>query len=220
MRDLLGGGSLAVGLACLSLPAALLAGAAQAQGADVAFVEAVAGHVTASYFGADRDLDALDTVNASTQVEVDAGSELRLCHYGVRQLLTIKGPVKATVTQAGVDLGSGKVLAYSGTGCAAPVVSTVQGGIVFRNALTPPTIGLAPRLKISLQEGATIRHAVLWDGKREKALAEFQGLTLQPKLEDGAAYLLVIDLDRGGQQTTSFRASAASRENTLILVVR
>jgi hypothetical protein len=81
-------------------------------------------------------LDALDVVSDGTRLDLQANSELRICHYQMRQFLTLKGPLRASISREGVAVENSKtVLAVAGS-CAAPVPSTFSGGIVVRG-LTP-----------------------------------------------------------------------------------
>src|SRR5204863_9459985 len=61
-------------------------------------------------------------------------SELRICHYPTRQLLTLKGPLRASISRDGVTAENSKTAVASAGTCAAPVVSTFQGGVVSRGA--------------------------------------------------------------------------------------
>src|SRR5713226_3485818 len=67
--------------------------AAQGTASDVAYVEAVSGHVVASFQGTPTLLDVLDIIGDRTRLDLPANSELRLCHYRMRKLLTLKGPI-------------------------------------------------------------------------------------------------------------------------------
>jgi hypothetical protein len=68
--------------------------AAQEGRTDVAFVEAVSGRVVAFAAGKPVLLDALDVVSDRTRLDLQANSELRLCHYQTRRFVTVKGPAR------------------------------------------------------------------------------------------------------------------------------
>jgi tetratricopeptide (TPR) repeat protein len=109
--------------------------AAQGIAMDVAYVEAVSGRVVASSQGKPTLLDVLDTIGDWTQLDLQANSELRICHYRTHKLLTLSGPLRALVSVSGVTAENGTAIDGQTETCAAPVVSTFQGGLVAR-ALT------------------------------------------------------------------------------------
>ena len=92
---------------------------------EVAFVEDVSGRVVAL-------LETLDTINDRTQLDILANSELHICHYQTRQLVTLKGPLRASVLRDGVAIENRTTLLVSAVSCAAPAVSKFQGGLVVR----------------------------------------------------------------------------------------
>src|SRR5258708_30120952 len=71
--------------------------AAQETANDVAYVEEVNGRVVASSQGEPTLLDPLDIVSDRTRLDLQANSELRICHYRTHQLITLKGPLRALV---------------------------------------------------------------------------------------------------------------------------
>jgi hypothetical protein len=100
---------------------------------EVAFVEEVSGHVVAFSQDRPRLLGALDTISHRTQLDLTANSELRVCHYQTGKIVSLKGPLRATVSRDGVTVESAGKTALAAVGpCAAPVASTFQGGIVTR----------------------------------------------------------------------------------------
>src|SRR5262245_14769896 len=113
--------------ACMGAPPA----AAQDDG-DVAYVEGISGRVVAMAEGKPTLLDALDVISDRTRLDLQANSELRICHYPTRQLLTLKGPLRASISRDGVTAENSKTAVASAGTCAAPVVSTFQGGVVSR----------------------------------------------------------------------------------------
>jgi hypothetical protein len=133
---------LAVTLASAAMfSAAILGGSpAAAQATEVALVEEVSGRVIAFSQGKPALLETLDTINDRTILDIPANSELRVCHYQAGKIVSLKGPLRATVSRDGVTVeNSGKAgLAMLGP-CAAPLVSTVQGGIVTRGVSDQPS---------------------------------------------------------------------------------
>ena len=98
----------------------------------VAFVEHVSGPVVAFSQGKPTLLGTMDTIDHRTQLDLPPSGELRVCHYQMGKIVTLKGPLRATLSRDGVTLANGKAV-LAGTGpCAAPLPSTVQGGIVTR----------------------------------------------------------------------------------------
>jgi hypothetical protein len=97
----------------------------------VAFVEDVSGRVVGFSQGKPTLLGTMGTIDHRTQLDVPPSGELRVCHYHMGKVVTLKGPLRATVSRDGVTLANGKSVATAGP-CAAPPPSTVQGGIVTR----------------------------------------------------------------------------------------
>ena len=96
------------GTALLVVPAIVLGLAAgvvhsAAQGADAAHVEAVTGRVVASSQNKPTLLDALDVLGDRTQLDLQANSELLICHYQTRKLLKLRGPLRASVSEERCD---------------------------------------------------------------------------------------------------------------------
>jgi len=72
---------------------------AQQATADVAYVEDVSGRVVAFAQGKPILLNAFDTISDRTRLDLQANSELRICHYPTRQFLTLKGPLTASISR-------------------------------------------------------------------------------------------------------------------------
>jgi hypothetical protein len=105
---------------------------------EVAIVENVSGHVVAFSASAGKPalLEALDVVGDGTRLDLQANSELRICHYQTRQFLTLRGPLRASISREGVAVVKGKTATVAGESCAAPVSSSLSGGAVLRG-VTP-----------------------------------------------------------------------------------
>ena len=99
---------------------------------EVAFVEALSGRVVAFAGRNPILLDVLDTIRDRTRLDLQADSELSICHYRTHRLLTLKGPARAFVSADGVAAENGKPVAASGGTCTTPVVSNFQGGLLTR----------------------------------------------------------------------------------------
>jgi len=105
---------------------------------EVAIVENVSGHVVAFVAGKPALLEALDVVSDGTRLDLQANSELRICHYQTRQFLTLRGPLRASISREGVTVVNGKTATVAGEPCAAPVSSTFSGGVVLRGVTPAP----------------------------------------------------------------------------------
>ena len=95
-------------------------GIGQASGAEVALVESVSGRVVAFAAGKPTLLDALDVVSEGTQLDLQANSELRICHYKMRQFLTLRGPLRASISLDGVAVENRKTVLSAAGSCGAP----------------------------------------------------------------------------------------------------
>jgi hypothetical protein len=141
------GGSLLVGGRCGPGGSPASGGPVYAarEAAEVAFVEDLNGRIVAFSQGKPFLLDVLDTIQDRTQVDLLANSELRVCHYQTRQILTLKGPVRASISRDSVTVENRKaVLAFAGV-CSAPVASDFQGGLVARGLKTTPVNNVPAR---------------------------------------------------------------------------
>jgi hypothetical protein len=195
--------------------------AAQDGASEVAYVETVSGRVVAFAQGKPTLLDVLDLVRDGTALTLQADSELRLCHYRLGKLLNLKGPLRASITAAGLTTEEGKPVAASAESCAAPVLSLVQGGVVSRKvALTTVDVSLRPIIRVVNQSKNPIRQVALWDGLRQNVVVTFEGNTARPKLDADQSYLLVVDQGDGNESKITLKASAATRSGPLILTVR
>jgi hypothetical protein len=195
--------------------------AAQEAASDVAYVETVTGNVIAVAQGKPGLLDVLDTIGDRTRLALTANSELRLCHYQLRKLVSLKGPLRASVSASGVTIESGKAVAPSAETCAVPVVSTLQGGFLSRNVGSSATnVPLRPSIKVVNNGTKTIRQIALWDSMRQTLLATFERNAARPLLEDGKSYVLVVEQGDGSELKMVLQAAAGTRTGPLIVVVR
>ena len=106
--------------------------AAHEAATEVAYIEAVNGRVVAFSRGKPVLLEALDTLNERTRLDLQINSEVRICHLRTHRLLTLRGPVRALISADGVAAENGQATAASTTTCAEPIVSKHQGGLVSR----------------------------------------------------------------------------------------
>jgi hypothetical protein len=195
--------------------------AAQSGASEVAYVETVSGRVVAFAQGKPILLDVLDLVRDGTALTLQAESEIRLCHYRLGKLLNLKGPLRASITAAGLTTEDGKPVAASAESCAPPVLSLVQGGVVSRKvALTTVDVSLRPIIRVVNESKSPIRQVALWDGLRQNVVMTFEGNTARPKLDAEQSYLLVVDQGDGNESKLTLKASAATRSGPLILTVR
>jgi len=195
--------------------------AAQGTATDVAYVEAVSGRVVASSQGSPAPLDVLDIISDRTRLDLPANSELRICHYRTRKLLTLRGPLKASISASGVTAEGGKAVDASAESCAAPVVSTFQGGFVSRTvALTTTRVPLRPTIKVVNGGTKAIRKIALWDAMQQKILVTFERNVARPILDDGRSYLLIVERTDGSELKMMLEAGTGTQTGPLIVVVR
>jgi hypothetical protein len=190
---------------------------AQGSANDVAYVVAVAGRAVASSQGATMQLDVLDTINNQTRLDLEPNTELRICHYRARKILNLKGPLRALISDQSVTLENGNEIPGSGETCAKPVVSTVQGGAVFRDLPAVTNVGLRPKIKIVNSGSQKIRKVIVRDALNEKILTSFNRNVGQPQLAEGHAYALVVEFANGGRWEMKLRASAAVETGAVIV---
>ncbi|HEY1360894.1 MAG TPA: hypothetical protein VGF60_01550 [Xanthobacteraceae bacterium] len=205
--------------------AAMIVGAprSSAQGTmnETAYVETVRGRVVVLANGAPTLLDDLDTIGENARLDLEANSELRICHYLTRKLLTLKGPLRASVSASGVSAENGKGVLASNETCVPPVLSTLQGGFITRNvALTKLDVPLRPSIKVINRGTSPIRKVALWDGSQQKLLLTFERNLAHPILEQGKSYVLVVQQSDGTESRMLLRADAGSQVVPLIVTVR
>jgi len=187
--------------------------------ADVAYVEEVRGRVVATSQGAPTLLDALDIISDRTRLDLQANSELRICHYQTQRLLAFKGPLKVSISREGATAENGKV--SSEGSCSAPVVSIFQGGMISRNSsLKAVNVSLQPNIKVVNRGTQEIRKISLFEDEYQKVLMTFDHNAARPRLDDGRTYLLVIERNDGSEFKMMLQGNAATRTDPLIIVVR
>ena len=187
---------------------------------DIAYVEDVSGHVVAFAQGKPILLGALDIISDRTRLDLQANSELRICHYPTRQFLTLKGPLKASVSRDGIMVENNKPAGAATGACVAPVVSTVQGGLVSRAAgAIPLSVPLQPTIRIVNRGSQPIRSAALWDGAAKNVVMSFERDAARPTLEDGQFYVLVIERSDGSELKMMLQANTDTRGAPVIVTV-
>jgi hypothetical protein len=150
------------------------------------------------------------------RLDLESNAVLRLCHYRTHHLLILKGPLRASVSAAGVMTESGAALAGAGETYATPVISTFQGGLALRGLAAATPVTLRPRIRIINRGTQPIQKAALWDLE----IATFSRTVAQPHLTDGQNHSLLVDLTNGTTWTAMFRASATTETSAVIVVVR
>jgi hypothetical protein len=195
--------------------------AAQESAADVGYVEDVSGRVVAFSQGKPTLLDALDVISDRTRLDLQANSELRICHYPTQKLLTLKGPLRVSISRDGVTAENSKAVVASTGSCVAPVVSTFQGGIVSRGTGAKATnVSLQPNIKVVNRGAQAIRRIALWDGDAQKLLITFDRDAARPVLDEGQSYLLVVERNDGSEFKMMLKASAVTQAEPLIVLLR
>ena len=127
-----------ISAAVLASAIGLSLGVGQASGAEAALVEGVSGRVVAFAAGKPTLLDDLDVVSDGTRLDLQANSELRICHYKMRQFLTLRGPLRASISLDGVAVENRKTVLSAAGSCGAPAPSTYSGGVVIRGVAPIP----------------------------------------------------------------------------------
>ena len=128
----------AVVLSAMGLGAAagISPSAAQDAATDVAYVEAVSGRVRCLRSGDPVLLDALDIISDRTRLDLQANSELRICHYRTQRILTLEGPSRASISAAGVTAENGKAVDATRQGRAPHPWSRTSREVLLRAAST------------------------------------------------------------------------------------
>jgi hypothetical protein len=205
----------------LGLGGGVASSAAQGTATEVAYVEAVNGRVVAAAQGKPTLIGVLDIISDRTQLDLQANSELRICHYPTRKLLTLHGPLRAVVSAAGVTAENGGPIKGTSETCVAPVVSTFQGGVVTRGtSVASVDVPLRAGIRVVNRGTQTIRRIVLWDSLRKTVLMNFDGNAARPTFLDGESYLLAVERSDGSELNLMLRAAAATGTAPLIVVVR
>jgi hypothetical protein len=194
---------------------------AQNTGSEVAYVESVSGRALALVQGKPTLLDSLDLIDERTRLDLLAGSELRLCHYRTQRIFTLSGPLRASVTDAGVTGENGKGIGASAETCVRPTMSNFQGGIIARTTGIPTTkVALQPAIKIVDRSQNGIRNIALWDSAQRTIVATFERNAARPTLEEGRSYLLVVGRNDGSELKMILQATRSKDARPLILTVR
>jgi hypothetical protein len=102
-------------------PASLTAPTAATHDTNVASVEAVSGRVIACARGKPALVENSDMITDSTQLDLQANSELRFCYFKGNRLITLKGPARALVSAKGVTDKGGRVIGAAAGTCTPPV---------------------------------------------------------------------------------------------------
>jgi Cysteine rich repeat len=113
-----GGGSAPAGAQPAARPAP-----APTHDTNVAFVEAVSGRVVVFARGKPALLENSDIISDRAQLDLQANSQLRICHYRANRLLTLRGPSRALVSADGVTDESGRAVDAAVGTCTPPGVS-------------------------------------------------------------------------------------------------
>lgn len=206
-------------IVCAGVSGNAISAASEEAAADVAYVEGVTGRILLSAPGRPTLLDTLDLIGEQARLDLQAGSELRLCHYRTQQLVLLKGPAQVTVARDGVTVGN--TAAPASGACAAPVLSLFQGGVTFRSsALKTVNVSLRPSIKIIDRSAQPSLRAALWDGEQRNVLMRFESDLAQPVLDDGHAYVLVVERGDRSEYRLRLQAGAKNVTGPLMVVVR
>jgi hypothetical protein len=127
--------ALALAILGLGTAASVTQPAAQNAPAEVGYVTSVSGRVIVLAGGTPLLLEPLDAIRDRSRIDLQAGSELRICHYTSQRLLTLKGPLRVSVSPSGVTGENGRALDAGGAPCVPPHASKHQGGLVARGVI-------------------------------------------------------------------------------------
>jgi hypothetical protein len=95
-------------------------GPAPTEETDVAVVEAVRGRVVVFARGKPALLEKSDMISDHAQLDLQADSELRFCHFRANRLLTLRGPARALVSGDGVTDEKGRTIDAVAGSCTPP----------------------------------------------------------------------------------------------------
>src|SRR5262245_47282619 len=195
--------------------------AAQEAPADVAYVETVNGRVVAFTRGTPALLDNLDIISDRTRLDLQANSDVSICHYRTQRLLTLKGPSRAMISADGATAEAGKTIAASAGACATPVISNFQGGMVARStALKTANVPLQPSIKVVNRGDVTINKIDIWDSEQQTLLETFGREGARPTFENGQSYVLVVEKSDGSELKMLLKGSAKTPTAPLIIIVQ
>jgi hypothetical protein len=187
---------------------------------DVAYVEAVSGRVVSSARASPVLLDALDLIADQTRLDLQANSEVTLCHHRTQRLLTLKGPQRASVSTDGVTAPNGSAVGAQTGACVPPVISRFQGGIVSRGVALPTTnVPLRPRIKVVNRGTEPINRISLWDADQRTMLSTFDRTRAHPTLDEGRSYVLVVERRDGNELKMLLRGIATAPAAPVVIVV-
>ena len=74
-----------------------------------------------------------------------ANNDVRVCNYQAGKIVSLKGPLRVTVSRDGVTAGSGGQTALAAAAPCAPVASAAQGGIGTRGVSDQPAVNGPPK---------------------------------------------------------------------------
>ena len=205
----------------LGLSGGISQSAAQGADGDVGYVESVRGRVVLSAQDAPKPLDLLDVIADRARLDLPANSELRICHFRTGKLLTLRGPLRASVSASGVTAENGRAINATSETCAAPVISTFQGGFVTRSVgLMTAKVPLRPNIKVVSGTDNPVRKITLWDDMNRPVQVSFTHNTGRPVLEQDRSYVLVVEPRAGDDLKLVLQASGANPTGPLIVMVR
>lgn len=204
----------------LGLSGGIFQSSAQGADSDVGYVESVRGRVVLSQ-DAPKPLDLLDVIADRARLDLPANSELRICHFRMGKILMLRGPLRASVSASGVTAENGRAINATSETCAAPVISTFQGGFVTRSfGLSTAKVALRPNIKVVSSTDNPVRKITLWDDMNRPVQVSFTHNTGRPVLEQDKSYVLVVEPRDGDELKLLLQASGANPTGPLIVVVR
>jgi hypothetical protein len=205
----------------LCAAAAISQSRAQDAAADVAYVESVSGRVVALSRSAPVLIDTLDIISDRTRLDLQANSEVQICHYRTQRVLTLRGPARASISAAGATLDNGKAVEASAGTCNVPVVSLFQGGTIARGGVLKTTnVPLQPSIKVVNRGTVPISRIALLDSEQQTVVGTFERHAARPVFDDGRSYVLVVERSDGSELRMLLRGNAKARPGPVFVVVQ
>ena len=185
---------------------------AQDSAAEVAYVEAVKGRVVALSRAAPVLVDTLDIISDRTRLDLQANSELSICHYRTNRFLIMRGPARVSVSAAGATHENGKPVETSPGTCAVPVVWSFPGGVIARGGVLKTTnVPLQPSIKVVNRGTVPINRIALWDSDQQTIVGIFERHAARPTFDEGRSYLLVIERSDGSELRMILKGNSTTR---------
>jgi hypothetical protein len=166
-------------------------------------------------------VDALDMLSERTRLDLQANSEVRICHYRSQKVLTLRGPARASISAAGATFDNGKPVEPSAGTCVAPVVSNFQGGTIARGGMLKSTnVPLQPSIKVVNRGSVPISRIALLDSEQHTVVGTFERQSARPTFDEGRSYVLVVERSDGSELRMLLKGNSKTRPGPVFVVVQ